>query len=406
MTESNAFSRDERRAASGLAAVFACRMLGLFMVLPVLSVYAVHMPGATPVLIGLAIGVYGLMQGVLQIPFGALSDRIGRKPVITVGLLIFVGGGVIAANADHVLTLIAGRALQGAGAVAAAVMALAADLSRERQRTIMMAILGVSIGLAFMLSLVLGPVLAAVGGLSAVFWASTLLGLLAIVVLHLWVPDPAVHVVAGQAASHAQSLKTVLRDAELWRLDAGVFVLHALMTSLFIAAPLALRDAGVAGADQWQVYLPAVLGAVVVMLPMIYLAERHGHMRAVFLASITLLAASPFLFTVSSHAWVLGTALAVFFGAFSALEAMMPSCVSKLVGPDRKGMALGVYTSCQFFGAFAGGVLGGMLYGFGEAILLFAGNAVLALIWLGIAMGMAGPTQRRVDLKATSNDLL
>lgn len=406
MTESNAFSRGERRAASGLAVVFACRMLGLFMVLPVLSVYAVHMPGATPVLIGLAIGVYGLMQGALQIPFGALSDRIGRKPVITAGLLIFVGGGVIAANADHVLTLIAGRALQGAGAVAAAVMALAADLSRERQRTIMMAILGVSIGLAFMLSLVLGPVLAAVGGLSAVFWASTLLGLLAIVVLHLWVPDPAVHVVTGQAASHAQSLKTVLRDTELWRMDAGVFVLHALMTSLFIAAPLALRDAGVAGADQWQVYLPAVLGAVVVMLPMVYLAERHGHMRAVFLASITLLAASPFLFTVSSHAWVLGIAFAVFFGAFSALEAMMPSRVSKVVGPARKGMALGVYTSCQFFGAFAGGVLGGVLYSIGEAILLFAGNAVLALIWLGIAMGMAGPAQRRVDLKATSNDLL
>ncbi|MEM9602030.1 MAG: MFS transporter [Pseudomonadota bacterium] len=405
MAEGTAFTRDERRAASGLAAVFACRMLGLFMVLPVLSVYADDLAGATPLLIGLAIGIYGLMQGALQIPFGMVSDRVGRKPVITAGLLIFVLGSVVAANSDHVLTLILGRALQGAGAVAAAVMALAADLSRERQRTIMMAILGGTIGLAFMLSLVLGPALAAVGGLGAVFWAATALGLAAIAVLHTWVPTPpGVPATGRPAAQPAAGLSRVIAHPELWRLDAGVFVLHAMMTALFVAAPLALRDAGIGGGDQWQVYVPAVLGSLLVLLPLVYLAERRARLRAVFLLSITLLAITPFGVTLADATWHFGVLLAVFFGAFSALEAVMPSRVSKIVTPDLKGTALGVYASCQFFGAFAGGVLGGLLFGAGGAVWLFSGSAALALLWLGIASGMSGSAKPRADVAAAQGN--
>lgn len=404
MAEGKGFSRIEQRAASGLAVVFACRMLGLFMVLPVLSVYAVDLTGATPMLIGLAIGVYGLMQGVLQIPFGMLSDRLGRKPVITVGLLIFALGSVIAANADQMWVLIAGRALQGAGAVAAAVMALAADLSRERQRTIMMAILGATIGMAFMLSLVVGPALAGMGGLGAVFWVAAVLGLVAIAVLHLWVPDA-----PAQAVSKAvkwSQLGDLVRHGELWRLDFGVFVLHAMMTALFIAAPLALRDAGLAGSDQWTLYVPAVLGSLAVMLPLVYLAERRGHMRAVFLVSIVLLGSAPMLLTMSESLSVFGCVLAVFFGAFSALEAMMPSRVSKIVSPSMKGTALGVYASSQFFGAFAGGVVGGALFSWGGAPWLYAGGAVMALAWMCAAFGMSGTLSARESLATASHNSL
>ncbi len=402
MTEGAGFSRVERRAASGLSAVFACRMLGLFMVLPVLSVYADAMPGATPLLIGLALGVYGLMQGLLQVPFGILSDRLGRKPVITAGLLIFIIGSVIAALADDIVMLVVGRALQGGGAVAAAVMALAADLSRERNRTVMMAILGGTIGLAFMLSLVLGPVLAGIGGLGLVFWVAAGLGALAIVVLQAWVP--AVSSSSEQLATddRAVSVLAIAKHPELWRLDVGVFVLHAMMTAVFIGAPLALRDAGVAGADQWQVFLPAVFGAVLVMLPLVYAAERKGLLRGVFLLSITGLGVVPFIFGSVQSVWALGFALAVFFGLFSALEAMMPSRVSKVAQPAHKGTALGLYASSQFFGAFVGGAVGGLLYGAGGALWLYGGCTVLAAVWWGVACGMSSAPPA-VNRAAASN---
>ncbi len=375
-------------------------MLGLFMVLPVLSVYADAFPGATPLLIGLALGVYGLMQGLLQIPFGMASDRLGRKPVITAGLLIFVAGSVLAATADTLTLLIIGRALQGAGAVAAAVMALAADLSRERQRTTMMAILGGTIGLAFMMSLVLGPVLAGLGGLALVFWVAAALGLLAIAVLHLWVPT-----VGANASTYSPPLGLagfgrIAAHPELWRLDVGVFALHAMMTAVFIGAPLALRETGMLGGEQWRVYVPAVFGALLILLPSVYVAERLGKSRLVFLVSISGLGLVPFALGYSQGVWSIGVSLAVFFGLFSALEAMMPSRVSKVVEPAHKGAALGLYASSQFFGAFVGGVLGGLLYGWGGAIALYAGCAVLALLWLVAANGMRDLASSQVEASA------
>ncbi|MEM6987288.1 MAG: MFS transporter, partial [Pseudomonadota bacterium] len=235
---------------------------------------------------------------------------------------------------------------------------------------------------------------------------STGLGVLAIAILYAWVPDPTGAANHASAPTQRGSFWLVLRNAELWRMDAGVFVLHALMTSLFIAVPLSLESAGIGSADQWQIYVPAVIGALVVMLPLVFFAERRGQMRTVFLLSIMLLALAPFAFTVSVSAIFLGIALAVFFGAFSALEAMMPSRVSKIVSPQRKGTALGVYASCQFFGAFAGGVLGGLLYGAGGALWLFIGSAILALLWFCIALGMAGSQDRSADLTTAPHNSL
>ncbi len=383
----------ERRAAVSLAGIYSLRMVGLFLILPVFALYATeHLSGVTPLLVGVALGIYGLTQALLQIPAGMLSDRIGRTPVIIGGLLIFAAGSVVAALADSIYWIIAGRALQGAGAIAAAVMALAADLSREAQRTKVMAVIGVSIGAAFALSLVLGPLIDGWVGVPGIFWLTAALALAGIGIALFWVPRPEHSQVHRDAEPVAGQFRKVLSDPGLLRLDLGILILHMVMTATFLVVPLVVRDAGLLGPAHWKIYLPVLLVSVIAMMPFIILAERRRRMKPVFLGAILALGlaqAGIWLFHQSLAGIV--AMLVVYFTAFNLLEAALPSLVSKLAPVARKGTAMGVYTSSQFLGAFLGGLFGGWIHGeLGIGGVLLLGSAA-ALCWLLIASGMANP---------------
>lgn len=369
-------------------------MLGLFLVLPVFALFASDLEGATAFKIGVALGAYGLTQAILQIPFGLASDRLGRKPVIVFGLCLFAGGSLLAGYAEDIDWIIAGRALQGAGAIAAAVSALLADLTRETVRTRAMLILGVSIGGSFALSLILGPVLNNWIGVPGIFLLTAVLGLLAIPVI-LWVAPRAPEPI--RTGEHfLVSMKRVLRDVDLVRLDVGIFILHAILTAAFLAVPLALRDeAGLAAAQHWKVYLPVMLVSLFGTVPLIHLAERRGHFKPVFLLAIVLLGVALLGMAENyTSLSVLITSLFVFFAAFNMLEASLPSLVSRLAPSADKGAALGCYSSSQFMGAFTGGVIGGsLLDAFGLAGVFYA-CAVMTLLWLGFALRQAAPPPR------------
>lgn len=391
-------TRSEQRATYSLAGIYALRMLGLFLILPVFSIYAVdHLSGATPALIGLAIGAYGLSQAVLQIPFGMLSDRFGRKPVIVVGLLIFALGSVVAALSDSIAGVIIGRALQGAGAIAAAVMALAADLTREEQRTKAMATIGVTIGLSFAFALVMGPILNTWIGVPGIFWFTAVLALGGIVVLKLGVPEATHSRFHRDTQAVPRQFKEVLADGQLMRLNGGILALHMILMASFVALPLALRDnAGLVSAHHWAVYLPVLLLGMVAMVPLIIVAEKRRRMKQVFIGAIALLGLSE-LGLMLAYQSVVGIAFAllVFFTAFNVLEASLPSLVSKAAAPQSKGTALGVYSTFQFLGAFIGGVSGGWLYGSFGVAGVFAFCTLVAALWGFLAWGMPSPRYLR-----------
>ncbi len=382
----------ERRAAISLASIYSLRMLGLFMILPVFALYAEHLEGVTPLLVGLAIGVYGLTQALLQIPFGMASDRVGRKPVIAVGLLIFAMGSVVAATADTIHGVILGRALQGAGAVAAAVMALVADLTREDHRSKAMAIIGMTIGFSFLGAMVAGPLLNQWIGVPGIFWLTAVLALLGIVILFVLVPTPKRRTLHRDAESVPAKFSEVLRDGELLRLDLGIFTLHTCLSASFVVIPLALRDAGFAPAEHWQLYLPVMVVAMGLAVPFIIIAEAKRKMKQVFVGAVAALLLGQLLFA-SMHDSVLaiGLLMLLFFGAFNLLEATLPSLVSKVAHADSKGTAMGVYASSQFIGAFAGGVLGGWSHGVWDSTGVFLLNAALLSIWLLAAATMRQP---------------
>jgi len=375
------------------------------MILPVLSLYTGDMVGATPLLIGLAIGIYGLTQAMLQIPFGMFSDRIGRKPVIAMGLLLFVIGSVIAALSDNnIYILILGRALQGAGAIAASIMALAADLTRESQRTKTMAIIGITIGMAFTIAFIGGPVLNIWLGLSGLFWVGAAFGLLAIVVLFTWVPqvsDVDHDEPHPEDKKESRNFIDVLKNADLLRLDASILVLHLIMTATFVVLPLALRDhANLTSEHHWKVYLPVMLLSIVFMMPFIRMAESQKTGRnmgkQIFMGSVILLALSEFGLWqgYTSTIWLAAMMLA-FFTAFNYLEAALPSLVSRTAPSDCRGAALGVYSTSQFLGAFIGGTIGGWLYGKSGVGSVFLVNAILILIWLVITIPMKIEASKR-----------
>ncbi|MDE2195862.1 MAG: MFS transporter [Gammaproteobacteria bacterium] len=386
----------ERRAALSLAGIFSLRMLGLFMIYPVFALYARTLPDATPFTIGLALGVYGLTQALLQIPFGFLSDRWGRKPIIAAGLVLFAAGSVLAALAHSMDGIIAGRLLQGAGAVGSAILALAADLTREQHRTKAMAVIGMTIGLAFGLAVVAGPVLYRWIGVPGIFWLTAGLALAGIGVLFGLVPQPAKSPVQEDAEAVPALFRRVLAHRELLRLDFGILAQHAILTASFLSVPLVLRTAGVQAHDQWFIYLPVLVVSVLAMVPFIIVAERRARMKPVFLGGIAALAVAQLLLLLAPGRLPLVLlALLLFFTAFNLLEASLPSLISRLAPPHAKGTALGVYSSSQFFGIFLGGALGGWLQGVWGVNGVFGFCALLAALWWLVALPMRPPAAAR-----------
>lgn len=391
LDNSPTMTRTELRASGSLASIFALRMLGLFLVLPVFALEARKYPGGDdPALIGLAMGIYGLTQGILQIPFGMASDRLGRKRVIIFGLLVFALGSLVAGGADTLMGVLAGRALQGAGAVSAAVTALLADLTRDVVRTKAMALVGASIGLMFALSLVVSPVIAAHIGLSGLFVLTAVLALLGTAVVVWGVPaEPDAHKDAARGG-----LRQVLSSPALLRLNIGVFVLHAVQLAMWVAIPAFLVQAGLGKDDHWQIYLPAVLGSFVLMGG-VFPLERRGYLRAVFLSAIALIAlVQVALLWVSSGApsiACLAWLLFAFFCGFNVLEATQPSLVSRIAPASSRGAAMGVYNTLQSLGFFAGGVMGGQLVKSYGTQGLFLTCAALMVLWLVVAWPMVAP---------------
>jgi len=386
-------SSDEKRAGVSLAAVFALRMLGLFLILPVFAIYAKELPSGNDVaLVGIALGAYGLTQACLQIAYGAASDRFGRKPVIVFGLIVFVIGSFVAAFAGDIYIVIAGRVLQGAGAISAAVTALAADLTREQHLTKVMAMIGSSIGLVFAISMVGAPLLFVSIGMPGIFALTGILALLAIFVVIRVVP--AAPAVPRQPTW--QSFVEVLAHRQLLRLNFGVFALHLMLTAMWVLLPAELiSTGGLPVAEHWKVYLPALLLSFVIMVPAIIIAERFSRMKLIFNAAIVLLLLVQFGFGLfSAGLYGLAFWLTLFFVAFNILEATQPSLISRIAPPHAKGAALGVYNTTQALGLFLGGVFGGVLAKYAGPGAVWAGGAALALVWLMLGLSMSIPPLR------------
>jgi predicted MFS family arabinose efflux permease len=376
----------ERRSALTLACVISLRLFGLFLIMPVFSLYAKQMPDATPLLIGLALGVYGLGQVLLQIPLGLLSDRIGRKPAITLGLLVFAAGGLLAASSHSLLGIVIGRALQGMGAVAGAGTALAADLTREENRGKVMGIIGVSIGVAFLLALILGPPLEAVAGLSGLFAATSLLALAALVLLWLIVPTPARQKAPASAAFG--SVLGMLRDGHMLVLNGSVFFLHMLLTASFVGLPLLLADRLHLPVNRhWELYLPVMVIAAFVMGACLHRMREVAQSLRIVAMCVVAIGLGLLGFALSGdHLAVLGVAATVFFSAFNLLEAALPSLVSRLAPAQLRGAAMGAYSTSQFLGAFVGGAVGGIALGWLGVEGVFLCAAAMTVLWLPLVL--------------------
>ena len=386
---SDSLSSIEKRGATSLSLIFALRMFGLFMIMPIFAIYGQHLIGYSPIWVGFAIGAYGLTQAILQIPAGMLSDRIGRRPVIFIGLLIFALGGLVAAFSDSIYGVTLGRALQGGGAIASAVLALTADITREEQRPKAMAMIGMSIGTAFALALVAGPILAPLFGLQGLFLLTTLGGLIGIAVLHFLVPRVIINAPKGQTVAIPKQLSQLIRNTQLFRLDIGIFMLHMTLTAMFVVLPLQLQSLGFAVEKHWQLYLPALIGSVILMLPMLIIGAKKNINKHFFLFAIGLMATSLVAMALSSQSLTLMfICILLYFTAFNFLEASLPAFISMLSPAGTKGSAMGIYSTYQFLGAFCGGILGGISYKLLGSNGVFLCLACLMLLWLIISWGM------------------
>jgi MFS family permease len=385
--DSGRMSAQELRAGASLAGVFGLRMLGLFLILPVFAVHAPQLEGGDNLtLVGLALGVFGLAQALLHVPFGMASDRWGRKPMIVAGLLAFAAGSFVAAGAEDIWTAIAGRALQGVGAISAVVMALAADLTREQHRAKAMALVGVSIGASFALSLVGAPVLYRWIGMGGLFALAGALAFVAMGVL-LWLVPAAPRAPAVPAGPGA--LRGALLDGQLARLNAGIFVLHLVQMAMFVVVPAQMLAAGLPLPEHWKVYLPVLLASFALMLPAVLHADRRDAGRGVMLGAIVLLVLAEGGFALSAPGVApLAALLLAFFVAFNVLEALIPSLVSRIAPAQQRGTALGLYNTAQTLGLFCGGLLGGWIAQRYGPSAVFGGCAVLAVGWLGLAAGL------------------
>lgn len=384
----------EWRVTASLAAIYAVRMLGLFMILPVFALYAETLPDSTPWLVGLAIGIYGLTQAIFQIPLGTLSDKLGRKPVIVGGLLVFAAGSIIAAMAHSLWMIVAGRAIQGMGAVAGPTMALAADLTREENRTRIMAVIGMTIGMSFMAGMILGPLISQYTGVPGIFWTTSLLALSGIILVTFVVPTPdhtAVHRDTGIIRSY---IGKALGNISLLRMNAGVFILHLVMTANFLVLPpIFVHDLDLPRVEHWKVYLPVFLGSFILSLPLIILAEVKQQIRILLLGStLALIVAEIGMALGHTHIVWLLLAFFLFFVGFNFLEAVQPSLVAKYADVSIKGTAMGIFSSSQFLGIFAGGSLGGIINHAWGTTGVFAFSAVVVGLWLILALQLPQPT--------------
>ncbi len=373
----------EKRSIFALASVYGLRMFGLFLILPVLAIYAEQLDGASPMLMGIALGIYGISQALFQIPFGIMSDRFGRKPIIVMGLSIFIFGSLVAAFSGTINGVIVGRALQGAGAIAAVVLALTSDLTRESQRTKAMALIGMTIGFAFMMALIAAPLLEFFIGVEGLFIMTAILAGLSMVVVLKVVPTP-VQTRNLDVRPIPYRMLQLLRNPQLIRLDAGIFILHFVLTAMFVAVPIILLQELKLDTNQhWSVYLPALLGSIVFMIPLVILSARKHLVSRIFFIAVGILVVAQVMFMARPDGVIaLTVCLFIFFWGFNLLEAMLPSLVSRVAPAACKGSAMGVYNTFQFLGIFFGGFLGGILYGKFGVDAVFALCSFMLLIWM------------------------
>ena len=393
-------NRLERRSIAALASVYGLRMFGLFLILPVLAIYAEQL-NASPMLMGIALGIYGITQAIFQIPFGILSDRFGRKPVILFGLSVFALGSLLAAFSSTIEGVVIGRALQGAGAIAAAVLALTSDLTRENQRTKAMAMIGMTIGFAFLLALIASPWLEYFIGVRGLFIMTAVLAVASMVLIVKVVPTPVQKRNLEVRAVPTKMLE-LLKNAQLIRLDAGIFILHFVLTAMFVVVPIImLEKLGLETREHWRVYIPALLGSIVFMVPMIILSARKHLLVRIFLAAISiLLFAQLLLMRGQNSVMSLTLCMFFFFWGFNLLEAMLPSMVSRLAPAACKGSAMGVYNTFQFSGVFFGGFIGGLVYGKLGISAVFIVCAMMLLLWVYLVY--SAPKLRLLDSLGSS----
>lgn len=372
-----------------IAALFSFRMLGLFMLIPVFTLYATHLEAATPALLGIALGSYGLSQGLLQIPFGLLSDRYGRKPIITFGLILFACGSLYGALTHSIYGMIVARILQGTGAIGSVLIALLADLTPDQHRTKAMAIIGATIGISFSIAMVLSPALTAYFGLSGIFYFTTLLALFGLIILHYRLPTPVKEPFHGENEIKTTQLKQVISNHHLQRLNASIFFQHLVLTSTFFALPLLLQQQLKLGhlSQQWHFYLILMISAFIIMTPIIFFAEKKQWVKIVFLIAIATTSFSQLALAATFQSWLCICAfMFTYFIAFNILEAHLPSLVSKQADLGSKGTAMGVYSSCQFLGIFVGGAVAGIIYQKSGHQGIFITNGILAGLWFIIAL--------------------
>lgn len=402
ITSSEKMSPSELRATTSLAAIYGLRMFGMFSILPIFAIYAsTHFqPVPSSLMIGLALGAYGLTQALFQLPFGMASDKYGRKPMIYLGLAIFAIGSMVAALAPNIEAVILGRVIQGAGAVSAVVTALLADLTRDEHRTKAMATIGATIGVAFAISLVGGPLLNQWVGVPGIFAITALLTLAAIAVVRFVVPDPVHSHYHSDASAAPAKLNDVLKNTQLLRLNYGIFALHATQMAMFVVVPFAImKSSGIHENQHWHIYLPVLVASFALMIPAIIYAEKQSKMKLVFVSAIALMLIAQLVFAVSiEHFWGIVTSLTLYFIAFNILEASLPSMISKIAPAAAKGTAMGVYNTSQSLGVFVGGVFGGYLsHALGFASV-FVFCSIMMLLWLVLAYSMQSPPAVRTKM--------
>lgn len=364
----------EKRSTFYLASIYALRMFGLFIILPIFSLYTQQYQYANASLIGLALGIYGLTQAILQIPFGMCSDHIGRKPVIVFGLVLFIIGSITAACSHSIYGVIIGRALQGSGAIGSTLTAMVADMTQEENRLKAMTIIGMTIGISFTIAMILGPILNTWIGLTGIFWLTALLAFIGILVLLFLIPTPKNHLFHSDSEPALSLFKSMLTNSQLLRLDLGIFCLHGILMALFVVLPtLLLNHTGISVNQQWIIYLPVLFLAFIFMTPFVIISETKRLMKPFFIGAVVLLTLTQLLLaSFHQHIFIIAILLCLFFTAFTFLEASLPSLISKIAPAGSKGTAMGIYSNSQFLGIFVGGTLGGaIMHYFGLTGLFF-----------------------------------